>query len=161
MTSFTLVLILKPHRWPTRNFQYHFNIKLTGDENIEKYQSRDCYLIQYQILWNNIVRIVRQTVRSLSIATFGVKGWWRSYIHFYFLLSWSTDYISIALGAAYPRDSQRKRKLVCVEGEFFFPTQYAFNVLLRGKQLALYVFSQLALISNTFFLIYYRTIWWK
>lgn len=32
--------------------------------------------------------------------------------------SWSTDYISIALGAAYPRDSQRKRKLVCVEEPF-------------------------------------------
>lgn len=32
--------------------------------------------------------------------------------------SWSTDYISIAMGAAYPRDSEWKRKLIFVEEPF-------------------------------------------
>ena len=40
------------------SLQYQYKIKKTSDENWEKYQSGDCWLIQYQILRSNIRRIV-------------------------------------------------------------------------------------------------------
>ena len=41
-------------------------MKQRGDENKDKFQFRDYYLIQYQILRTNIIRIVLQTVRRIT-----------------------------------------------------------------------------------------------
>ena len=51
------------HEWPRENFwlQYQFNIKQTHDENKEKHQLRDDWLIKYQILQTNKKRTVWQT----------------------------------------------------------------------------------------------------
>lgn len=40
------------------SLQYQYKIKKTSDENREKYQLEDYWLIQYQILRSNIRRIV-------------------------------------------------------------------------------------------------------
>ena len=45
-----------------------------SDENIEKYQSGDYKLIQYQILQTNNIRTVKQTVRRITNEILGVKG---------------------------------------------------------------------------------------
>ena len=45
-----------------------------SNENIEKYQSGDYKLIQYQILQTNITRTVWQTVRSITNKILGVEG---------------------------------------------------------------------------------------
>ena len=64
------------HGWPTQNFslQYQYNIKQTSDENKEKYQLEDYWLIQYQIPKTNITRTVWQTVRRIINEILGVKG---------------------------------------------------------------------------------------
>ena len=46
----------------------------TSDENKEKYQSGDYWLIQDQILQSNITRIVWQTIRRITIEILGVNG---------------------------------------------------------------------------------------
>ena len=46
----------------------------TSDENREKYQLWDYSLIQYQILQTNILGIIWQTVRRITIEILGVKG---------------------------------------------------------------------------------------
>ena len=46
--------------------QYQDNIKQTIDENKSTYKVRNHYLIQYQILQTNFIRIVWQTVRIIS-----------------------------------------------------------------------------------------------
>ena len=48
------------------SIQYHYDIKLTGDKNKEKYQLGDCRLIQHKILRTNIIRIIWQTVRRIT-----------------------------------------------------------------------------------------------
>ena len=40
----------------------------------KKHQLGDYYLIQYQLLGDNIIRIVRKTVRRISNEITGVKG---------------------------------------------------------------------------------------
>ena len=45
-----------------------------SDEKREKYQLWDQWLIQYQILWTNIKRIVWQTVRRITNEILRVKG---------------------------------------------------------------------------------------
>ena len=40
----------------------------------KKFQLRNYWLIQYQILWTNIRTIVRQTVRRITNEIVGVKG---------------------------------------------------------------------------------------
>ena len=54
--------------------RYHYNIKQTSDENKEKYQLEDYWLIQYQIPKTNITRTVWQTVRRITNEILGVKG---------------------------------------------------------------------------------------
>ena len=58
------------------NFSLQFlnNIKQKSDENKEKYQLGDYKLIQYEILQNNIIRIITQTVRRIANEILGVKG---------------------------------------------------------------------------------------
>ena len=51
-----------------------YNIKHRSDENKEKYQLEDYYLILYQILQIDIIRIVWQTVGRIANEIFGVKG---------------------------------------------------------------------------------------
>ena len=46
----------------------------TSDENEEKYQLWEYWLIWYQILQNNIKRIIWQTVRRITNEILGVKG---------------------------------------------------------------------------------------
>ena len=46
----------------------------TSDENKEKYQSGDYWLIQDQILQSKIIRIVWQTIRRIAIKILGVNG---------------------------------------------------------------------------------------
>ena len=61
--------VLNPYlSWPGQNFslQYQYNIKQAGDKNREEYQSWDHQLIQYQILWTNIIRIVWQIERRIT-----------------------------------------------------------------------------------------------
>ena len=53
--------------------RYHYNIKQTSDENKEKYQLEDYWLIQYQIPKTNITRTVWQTVRRITNEILGVK----------------------------------------------------------------------------------------
>ena len=45
----------------------------TSDENEEKYQLWDYYLIRYQILQTNIMRIILQTVRRITYEILGFK----------------------------------------------------------------------------------------
>ena len=59
---------------PANNGKQQNNIKQTIDENKEKYQLGDYQLIQYQILQNNIRRIIQQTVRRIAIEILGVIG---------------------------------------------------------------------------------------
>ena len=56
------------------SFQYQYNIKQTGDENIEKYQLGDYKLIQYQFLQTNITRTVWTIVRRITNEILEVKG---------------------------------------------------------------------------------------
>ena len=58
------------------NFSLQFlnNTKQKSDENKEKYQLGDYKLIQYEILQNNIIRIIPQTVRRIANEILGVKG---------------------------------------------------------------------------------------
>ena len=62
--------------WPRQNFslQYQYNINQISDENKEKYQFEDNELIQYQILWTNITRIVWLTVRRITNLIWELKG---------------------------------------------------------------------------------------
>ena len=53
----------------TISIQYQYNIKLINNENL-KNQSGDYELIQNQILWTNIIRIVSQ----ITIEILGMKG---------------------------------------------------------------------------------------
>ena len=55
---------LNSHECPRQNFSipYQYNIKQTRDEN-----KIDCLLIPYHILWTNMIRIVWQTVRTVTI----------------------------------------------------------------------------------------------
>ena len=46
----------------------------TSDENKEKHQLWDYYLMQYQILQTNIMRIIWQTVRRIPNEILGIKG---------------------------------------------------------------------------------------
>ena len=54
--------------------QYHYNIKQTADENEEKYQLGDFWLIQYWILCTNIITHVWQIVRRITNEILEVKG---------------------------------------------------------------------------------------
>ena len=65
---------ISPYNISTISVQYQYNIRLTSDENKEKYQTGDYKLIQYQILQSNITRTVEQTVRRVSNEISGVKG---------------------------------------------------------------------------------------
>ena len=51
-----------------------YNIKQTNNDNKEKYQLGDYWLIQYKILQTNITRTVWQTVRRITNEILGVKG---------------------------------------------------------------------------------------
>ena len=51
-----------------------YNIKHRRDEIKEKYQLEDYYLIQYQILLIDIIRIVWQTVGRIANEIFELKG---------------------------------------------------------------------------------------
>ena len=62
-------------------------MKQTSDENKEKHQLGDYQLIQYQILQNKIIRIIRQTVRRITNEILGarelkVKDFWKSEISY-------------------------------------------------------------------------------
>ena len=59
---------------------YIYNIIQTSDENREKFQLWDYYLIRYHILLTNIIRIVWQTVRRITNEILGVKG--LGYVYF-------------------------------------------------------------------------------
>ena len=87
--------ILTP-KSPTRDFNTEFiitlskyGIKQTSNENKEKYQLGDYWLIQHQILQIRIIWIVWQTVRRITNEILGVKGltavtsWWgwKNYSH--------------------------------------------------------------------------------
>ena len=56
------------------SLQYQSNIKQISDENKEKYQFGDNQLIQYSILWTNIIRIVWLTVRRITNLVWELKG---------------------------------------------------------------------------------------
>ena len=51
------------------------NIKQTSVENKEKYHLGDYWLIQYQISWANIIRIVWQTVKRITNEILLLRGW--------------------------------------------------------------------------------------
>ena len=61
-------LTFQSHKWPREKFslQYQYNIKQVGDENREEYKLWDYLLIQHQILWTNIIRIVWQIVWRIT-----------------------------------------------------------------------------------------------
>ena len=59
---------------PANNGKKQNSIKQTSDENKENYLLGDYQLIQYQILQNNIRRIIQQTVRRIAMEILGVKG---------------------------------------------------------------------------------------
>ena len=62
--------------WITPYTEFWNNIKQTSDENKKKKTKLGDYqLIQYQILQNNIMRIVWQTVRRITNMIVGVEGW--------------------------------------------------------------------------------------
>ena len=50
------ILTFKSQSWPRENFSLHhqYDIKQTRNENKEKYQSGDYWLVQFQILQTNI-----------------------------------------------------------------------------------------------------------
>ena len=50
----------------------------TRDMNKEKYQFGDNQLIQYQVLWTNIIRVVWLTVRRIINLIWELKGYLRS-----------------------------------------------------------------------------------
>ena len=56
---FKFVSTLNSRQWSRQNFslQYQYDIRQTSDENKEKYQLGDYWLIQYQILKIHIIRI--------------------------------------------------------------------------------------------------------
>ena len=62
--------------WPKQHFslQYQYNIQKKSNENKEEDQLGDYLLIQYQILWTNIIRIVWQIVRRITDAILKGKG---------------------------------------------------------------------------------------
>ena len=64
MSNRTLTLKLQ-------TFSLKYNIKQKSDENKEKFKLRDYYLMLYQILQTNIVRIVRQTENWITI----IRSW--------------------------------------------------------------------------------------
>ena len=49
-------------------------ISISRDKKKEKYQLGDYKLIQYQILWTNIIRIVWQPVGRITTEILEVKG---------------------------------------------------------------------------------------
>ena len=60
-----------------RNSPYYIilhNTMQTSDENKEKYQLSDYWLIQYQIFQINIMRIIWQIVRRITNEILRVKG---------------------------------------------------------------------------------------
>ncbi|RMX50549.1 hypothetical protein pdam_00008766, partial [Pocillopora damicornis] len=61
---------------PRQNFSSHFqyDIKQTTNENKERYQFGEYWLIQFQILQTNITEIVWQTIRRITNEILGVKG---------------------------------------------------------------------------------------
>ena len=63
------------YEWPRENFslQYQYNIKQTGNENKERYHSRNYKLIQNKILQMNITRTVQETVRRITNKILGGK----------------------------------------------------------------------------------------
>ena len=70
-SSLPLVNNLKPfesHEKPRQNFslEHQYKIKTTSDEKRDIYQLGDYYLIQYQFLRTNIIRIVWLTVRRIT-----------------------------------------------------------------------------------------------
>ena len=68
-------LTFNSHQWPRQNFsiQQH-TINQISDENKVKYQFGD-KLIQYQILWTNILIIVWLTVRRIKNLIWQLNGW--------------------------------------------------------------------------------------
>ena len=64
------------HGWPRQNFSLHYlyNINQISDENKEKDQFDDNYLIQYLIFWTNITTIVWLTVRRTTKLIWELKG---------------------------------------------------------------------------------------
>ena len=67
MSNRTLTLKLQ-------TFSLKYNIKQKSDENKEKFKLRDYYLMLYQILQTNFIRIVRQTENWITIIEIlGVK----------------------------------------------------------------------------------------
>lgn len=70
--GFSVRIFLKP-LVPTIS-QHQYNTWKKIDRNREKYQLWDCLVIQYEILWINIVRMVKQMVRRISNKILGVTG---------------------------------------------------------------------------------------
>ena len=72
---FSMDLTLNFHEWSRQNFflQHQFIIKQTSDENKEKCQLGHYYMIQYQVFWTNVIRIVRQTVKRITKKILEVK----------------------------------------------------------------------------------------
>ena len=68
-------LTFNSYQWPRQNFsiQQH-TINQISDENKVKYQFGD-KLIQYQILWTNILIIVWLTVRRITNLIWQLNGW--------------------------------------------------------------------------------------
>ena len=54
--------------------QHPYNIKQTSDENKEQCRLEGYQMIQYQILWTILIRIVWQKVRRITHKILGVKG---------------------------------------------------------------------------------------
>ena len=76
-------LLIKSHLWHRQNFslRHQYNSKQTSNENKEKYQLGDYWLIQFQILQTNIIWIVWQTVRRITHEILGVKGLTLKYLY--------------------------------------------------------------------------------
>ena len=76
-------LLIKSHLWYRQNFslRHQYNSKQTSNENKEKYQLGDYWLIQLQILQTNIIWIVWQTVRRVTQEILGVKGLTLKYLY--------------------------------------------------------------------------------
>ena len=56
------------------SLQYQYNINQISDENKEKHQFGANKLIQYQILWTNIIRIVLWVVRRITNLIWELKS---------------------------------------------------------------------------------------
>ena len=54
--------------------QHPYNIKQTSGENKEQCRLEGYQMIQYQILWTILIRIVWQKVRRITHKILGVKG---------------------------------------------------------------------------------------